>query len=1057
MRKNWMRLLCFAATLAMLAGPACLGLTAAAEPIVPAGEAVTEEVAAPEGYDPPEFDLEEAVFDDAAEAVPDADDTVDETEAFLEVEALNTDDAAAAPLESADALEDFMLGGDSQGEIGEDAGEAAPEAAESDGPSGEDDGQGQTGSDGDSQGQTGSDGDGQTGSDGDGQGQTGSDGQSQTDSDGQGQNAPEGDDGDGDASVEPEPARLLDVQALTLGIGETHRLTVDGAKVAAGSGWRFESSKPGVASVDPDTGLVTAKATGEATITLTGDGAGDSCVVTVPKAPGKVTLNASSKALGVGETYALRATLPAGTGSKLTYSSDNRGVATVSAAGVITGKKAGRATVTVKTCNGRKASCLVTVKPAPKSLKFPMAAVTLGVGETLSVKATRNAGSAGAIAYALDVKGFAGYRKGVLTGLAEGTATLTASTYNGRTAKLKVTVVPAPTAVKLKAATVALGLGETFALKPAVNAGSHSAAFACKSGNRAVARVTAAGLVTTKKLGTATVTVKAYNGVRATCAVTVKKAPGKVTLNAAKRTLGVGETFALAATLPKGTASQLRFSTSSKTVATVSAAGVITAKKAGTATITVRTFNGKKATCKVTVKPAPKSLAFPQASATLGVGETLAIAAARNAGSAGKISYRFDVKGVATLKGGVLTGAAVGEATLTATTYNGLTAELPVTVMAAPTTLTLSTGTATLAVNATDLLNKKLTLKPAIDPDSHSAFTYVSSDAKVAAVSAKGVITAKKKGTATVTVKTYNGLKASVKVTVKDPNARALLVGQTDFDWLGYAGRNGGDVRLMASMLNSVRSPSGGAYAGHITKKYNLTAAKLRTAISTAFAGADEDDVSLFFIATHGVTNISGVNAGALVMTDSGYGTHGGLVASDLMRLSDLAACLSKVKGRVIVIVESCGSGAAVKSNDARRAKSAGVDADAFSRAVVEAFSAADPGMPAEACEDDGTGRRPRVADFANKKFCVLTASDIGQESYGSEQYGWNFFTWWLTNGIGTSGAMPADADRDGTATLGELYDYIAESETMLPANYPGYEQNVQVYPAGSGYGLFRR
>ncbi len=41
---------------------------------------------------------------------------------------------------------------------------------------------------------------------------------------------------------------------------------------------------------------------------------------------------------------------------------------------------------------------------------------------------------------------------------------------------------------------------------------------------------------------------------------------------------------------------------SDTSVATVASTGKVTAKKAGTATITVTTYNGKTATCKVTVK-----------------------------------------------------------------------------------------------------------------------------------------------------------------------------------------------------------------------------------------------------------------------------------------------------------------------------------------------------------------------------------------------------------------------------------------------------------------------
>ncbi len=60
---------------------------------------------------------------------------------------------------------------------------------------------------------------------------------------------------------------------------------------------------------------------------------------------------------------------------------------------------------------------------------------------------------------------------------------------------------------------------------------------------------------------------------------------------------------------------------------------------------------------------------------------------------------------------------------------------------------------------------QKLTLKPVISPiTSVEKVTYKSSNKKVATVSSKGVITAKKKGTAKITVKSG---KKSYTVTVK--------------------------------------------------------------------------------------------------------------------------------------------------------------------------------------------------------------------------------------------------------------------------------------------------
>ncbi len=78
--------------------------------------------------------------------------------------------------------------------------------------------------------------------------------------------------------------------------------------------------------------------------------------------------------------------------------------------------------------------------------------------------------------------------------------------------------------------------------------------------------------------------------------------PTKVTLNKTSATLTVGKTMTLKATLsPKKATSKLTWTSSNKKIATVDSSGKVKGVKAGTATITVKTANGKKATCKVTV------------------------------------------------------------------------------------------------------------------------------------------------------------------------------------------------------------------------------------------------------------------------------------------------------------------------------------------------------------------------------------------------------------------------------------------------------------------------
>ena len=111
------------------------------------------------------------------------------------------------------------------------------------------------------------------------------------------------------------------------------------------------------------------------------------------------------------------------------------------------------------------------------------------------------------------------------------------------------------------------------------------------------------GVVKAIAKGTATITVKTSNGKKATCKITVPTVPTKVTLSKTSATLAVGKSLTLTKTVtPTDAETSYTWTSSNKAVATVTSSGVVKAVAAGTATITVKTSNGKTATCKVTVK-----------------------------------------------------------------------------------------------------------------------------------------------------------------------------------------------------------------------------------------------------------------------------------------------------------------------------------------------------------------------------------------------------------------------------------------------------------------------
>ena len=84
--------------------------------------------------------------------------------------------------------------------------------------------------------------------------------------------------------------------------------------------------------------------------------------------------------------------------------------------------------------------------------------------------------------------------------------------------------------------------------------------------------------------------------------------PTSVSLNKTSLTLDVGKSYTLTKTVsPSNAVTSYTWSSSNTSVATVDKNGKVTAKASGTATITVKTSNGKTANCKVTVNlPAPQ-------------------------------------------------------------------------------------------------------------------------------------------------------------------------------------------------------------------------------------------------------------------------------------------------------------------------------------------------------------------------------------------------------------------------------------------------------------------
>ena len=249
---------------------------------------------------------------------------------------------------------------------------------------------------------------------------------------------------------EPTGVSIGPGKTATLNVGETLQLNAALAPETARTALTWKSSKPKVAEADGD-GLVKALTEGKTTITVTTSNkkkASVALTVVDPYKPTRVTIEQGKAAtLGVGETLQLDAALlPETARTVLTWKSSKPKTAEVDGDGLVTALSDGKATITVTTSNKKKATIALTVvdpyKPTGVTLEQGKTA-TLDVDETLQLDATLVPDIARA-----DLTWKSSKPKvaevdddGYVTALARGTAKITVTTHNGKSATLELEVV----------------------------------------------------------------------------------------------------------------------------------------------------------------------------------------------------------------------------------------------------------------------------------------------------------------------------------------------------------------------------------------------------------------------------------------------------------------------------------------------------------------------------------------------------------------------------------------------------------------------------------------
>ncbi len=303
------------------------------------------------------------------------------------------------------------------------------------------------------------------------------------------------------------------------------------------SSLKYSSSDSNVAVVN-NSGKITAKNPGTATITakivVNGKTVTRKCTVNVYDHL-NIKLSATSVGIEKGKTQKLTATVSPKEmyDQKVTWSTSNSTVATVSSDGLITAKSTGSATITAaKKADGKTVTskCNLTVytfslSPSNKNLNknksFNLSATVAPSNLADKIKYT----SSNSTVAAVD-------STGKVTGKKRGSATITASlVVNGKTVTRKCTVnVDDITGVQLSASEMILNEGTIKELTATVTPTNYSDVTQTYStSNSWVVDVSNDGRILAKNAGTATitVTVKSPYGktVKSTCRITVRKLP----------------------------------------------------------------------------------------------------------------------------------------------------------------------------------------------------------------------------------------------------------------------------------------------------------------------------------------------------------------------------------------------------------------------------------------------------------------------------------------------------------------------------------------------------
>ena len=799
----------------------------------------------------------------------------------------------------------------------------------------------------------------------------------------------------------------LSEERKQLVIGEAFKLAATLQPAGTAAQLIFETSDEKIAVVSDD-GRVEAVGYGSAVITVRNhDGSLKAeCEINAVYEPELIRFGEIGDiVIAAGDSYVLETPVMYNAngdcGGEYTLAISDSNVARVSAANgrhVIEGIAEGTATLRLKTQNGKNAMRTVRVEAAPDSIRFADENIRMAVGESFAPAVVSDSGAPVAVRFASsNVACISVDENGMLCANAEGLAKITATAVNfpALTAEINIQVVKAPAAMSLSRSEIVLAVGERFKLAPVYADGTGSANVNFASDDETVVQTGRDGSIRAVGLGEAIVTATAFNGCTAGCKVTVKAAPTQLNVNPGSIVACTADEIQLTASFGgSGEYANPIFESLDPAIATVDAGGIVRFAAVGETVIRVSTFNGLTVDVPVKVCETPSSVSFdPEAAVILnGDSAQLNIVFDKGAGYYTLESSNPEILSVSA--DSVVQANSPGKAIITLNMPAlKLSETCQVTVVESLDGIALSAEKTTLELHETVQLNAEFLPANVIGT---GLVTYASSDEGIASVdSVTGVVTGEAYGTAVITATTGDGRIAQIEINVLGGKRRMMIAyyfGEAGDDgYLPFAYNNG--YSMAQTFAGATVEGQEYDIAGPLS---NASKSTLLGTIDSHFADATDDDVSVIYICAHGSASYGPTGEYAFRLDN----THA-VMASELMNR------IEKIKGRVILIMDSCYSGGMIDCNKSR------LDAQGGRISIL-----ASSHRSTSSCYWDVDEKLASIDFFTH---ALLYGVGFNEKNSASFQRGWFDF----------SGGPADDAgNNDGQVTVRELFSY-ADALTM--------------------------